>query len=133
MILEGTSRHFENGQRASKTKRLIGPLVHVNRGTITPGCRLRSRGTRLNSESTESWPTADVGHDRGARDYSFGSKTVSMTWITPLPHSMSALITLALFTFTPFDASIAISSPSTVLADFSLTTSAAKTLPGTTW
>ena len=35
-----------------------------------------------------------------SRNYSLGSRTVSITWITPLPQSMSALTTLALLIFT---------------------------------
>ncbi len=63
----------------------------------------------------------------------YGSKTVSITWITPLEPTMSVLITLALLTVT-FDplTSISRSFPFTVLA-FIVFTSAARTLPGTTW
>lgn len=61
-----------------------------------------------------------------------GINTVSMMWMTPLSAATSGVVTVASFTFTPSEASIFTSSPSTVLADFSLTTSAAITLPETT-
>ena len=64
----------------------------------------------------------------------FGSKTVSITWITPLEVSMSALITLALLIMTPFIASTEISLPWTVLTiAFLPAISDDITLPGTTW
>jgi len=63
----------------------------------------------------------------------YGSKTVSITWITPLEPTMSVLTTLAPLTVT-FDPSTLISRsfPFTVLA-FIVFTSAARTLPETTW
>ena len=63
----------------------------------------------------------------------FGINTVSITWITPLSAAMSVLVTWALSTITlsPLTATLT-EAPSTVLTspDF---TSAAITLPGTTW
>jgi hypothetical protein len=53
--------------------------------------------------------------------------------VRPLEASTSALITFAPLIFTPLDVSILTISPSTVLADLSFTTSAAVTLPATTW
>ena len=48
-----------------------------------------------------------ASHDHDHMIYSLGSSTVSITWITPLPQSMSALTTLALLIFTPSVVSIA--------------------------
>jgi len=63
-----------------------------------------------------------------------GRITLSITWITPLSHTISVCTTLALSTFTPPElTSMVTSLPSTVLAEWSLTTSAAITLPATTW
>src|SRR4051812_1504951 len=58
----------------------------------------------------------------------FGRSTASMTWITPLLAAMSVLVTRALLTVTPlFLAWILRLAPSSVLAEFSFTTSLAVT------
>ncbi len=60
--------------------------------------------------------------------------TVSITWITPLLAMMSVVTTLAPSTITPESVTvISISDPCTVVALSSSTTSAAVTLPATTW
>ncbi len=65
--------------------------------------------------------------------YIFGIITASITWITPLSATMSAFVTLALSTITPFMASMVTSVPCTVFAMVFLPAiSAAITLPGTT-
>jgi len=61
-----------------------------------------------------------------------GMMTESITWITPLSATMSVAVTLALSTFTPPLVETVISEPCTVLTLPALT-SAAITLPGTTW
>lgn len=62
-----------------------------------------------------------------------GMTTVSMTWITPLSATMSVLVTWALSTITLPSLTATVSdSPCTVLTLPDLT-SAAITLPGTTW
>ena len=58
---------------------------------------------------------------------------MSITWITPFEAAMSVLITLASSIFTPADGVDRHRLPCTVLASVSFTTSAAITLPGTTW
>jgi hypothetical protein len=68
-----------------------------------------------------------------ARAYSFGKITVSITWITPFEASTSVFVTFAPATVTPFAVSIATLWPWTVSAESSFTTSAARTLPATTW
>ena len=62
-----------------------------------------------------------------------GRITESMTWMTPFEASTSALTTLAPLILTPLDVSILTIWPSTVFASLSFITSAAITLPGTTW
>lgn len=62
----------------------------------------------------------------------FGSTTVSITWITPLSATTSALITLAPLTVTPPVVARVSSPPCTVLTLPALT-SLAITLPLTTW
>ncbi len=56
-------------------------------------------------EKGHGWQAA-ASRDLDQMNYSFGKRTVSITWITPLPQSMSALTTLALLIFTPSVASI---------------------------
>jgi hypothetical protein len=63
----------------------------------------------------------------------YGKITVSITWITPLDVLMSVATTLALLILTPASETDTFTSePSSVVADFNLTTSAAITLPATT-
>lgn len=62
----------------------------------------------------------------------FGITTLSMTWMTPLSAAMSVAVTLALSTITPPMVVMVSSLPWTVLTLPGLT-SAAMTLPGTTW
>src|SRR5574343_508694 len=61
-----------------------------------------------------------------------GMTTLSITWITPLLAVMSVLMTLAASTVTPPLVPMVSSLPCTVLTLPALT-SAAMTLPGTTW
>ena len=63
-----------------------------------------------------------------------GSRTLSMTWMTPLVAGMSAWVTVAFptMTFPPVVAMVS-SWPFTVLADFSVATCSELTFPGTTW
>ena len=58
---------------------------------------------------------------------------MSITWMTPFEHTMSVLTTLAPSTLTPVRRVDLHDWPWTVLASFSFTTSAAITLPATTW
>ncbi len=68
-----------------------------------------------------------------AAGYFFGISTASMTWITPLEHAMSALITLAPSTVTPLLPSTWTVEPPAVAGSSTLPeTSAAITLPGRT-
>ena len=62
-----------------------------------------------------------------------GSRTLSMTWMTPLVAGMSAWMTVAFptVTFPPVVAMVS-SLPFTVLADFSVATCSEPTFPGTT-
>src|SRR5690606_39488511 len=63
-----------------------------------------------------------------------GRITLSITWITPLLHLMSVAITFAPSTCTvPSFTSIFTFWPCTVAASVCFTTSAAITLPATTW
>lgn len=62
-----------------------------------------------------------------------GRITASITWITPLVATMSVLTTLAWSTLTPPRELIRMLWPWTVFALDILTTSAAMTVPGTTW
>ncbi|MEY3029841.1 MAG: hypothetical protein RL058_204 [Actinomycetota bacterium] len=65
----------------------------------------------------------------------WGSRTASITWTTPLHDSMSAVTTVAeplSTTFPPLTA-MEMSPPWRVVAESSSTTSAAMTVPGTTW
>lgn len=62
-----------------------------------------------------------------------GIRTVSMTWITPLEHWISALVTVASLIRTAALASILTSEPWSVVAVDSFTTSLASTDPLTTW
>src|SRR5271157_5625345 len=95
-----------------------------------------------NPSAKEASPSAGFGStldDAGlgsARVSLGGSKTVSMTWMTPLLVTTSVLVILALPTMTlPHLTWIATGFPWTVLMLFpsSFTTSAAMTLPATTW
>ena len=66
-------------------------------------------------------------------DQPFGIMTVSMTWITPLVHSMSAEVTVAPLTMTPLEPSTSSVSPETELGLIFLpATSAAITFAGIT-
>jgi hypothetical protein len=72
------------------------------------------------------WAAGHVGH--------FGSRTESMTWMTPFEQPMSACTTFASFTMTP-PASVEIfsSPPWTVFAELIPATSSEPTWPATTW
>jgi hypothetical protein len=80
-----------------------------------------------------SRPRAEGQMPPACRCVQFGRTTVSITWMTPLLAATSVLTTLALSTVTV--PSVTLTSrdwPLTVLA-FIVFTSAAMTLPGTTW
>lgn len=83
-------------------------------------------------------PTA-MGRRRGCEDrradlaYVLGMSTVSITWITPLSHSMSAVTTVALSMCTAPSLTATLTElPCTVGAAVNFMTSAAVTLPDTT-
>ena len=69
---------------------------------------------------------------RPFRAYIPGRMTESITWITPFEVSMSAVVTLASFTFTPPSVMMVISPPCTVAAFMPLDRSVDITLPATT-
>ena len=82
----------------------------------------------------QRWGTRDGRYRRGCSISYLGIMTLSMTWMTPLLHSISVFTTFALSTVTPdFPAVILTDLPLTVLAPVSFTTSCASTLPATTW
>src|SRR5215212_6831660 len=93
--------------------------------------RLMALQSIFSPNRRESLPAPSAG-DRVT--YDLGMITVSITWITPLDAVTSALLTVALSTFTALPlASIATVLPSTVLAVVVLPlTSLAITFPGTT-
>ena len=80
----------------------------------------------------------EIGWLGGRRDidaallHYFGRITLSMTWMTPLLATISVALTLAPSTVTPPVVATVISDPWTVLTLPALT-SAAMTLPATTW
>ena len=94
------------------------------------GRRTRSRGGALPSTS----PSALFQLGEACVSSYLGSRTVSITWITPFEQTMSALVTVASFTITlPPSIWIESSSPFTVFAEDSFVASAAITRRATTW
>ncbi len=113
---------------------------------VTPGKPRNSDGSqgrrpahRNNERNFLRWRSKQGGEGGEPLDLrphgrnQFGSTTVSMTWMTPLLAATSVFTTLALSTVTAPSATLMSSAwPLTVLA-FMVFTSAAMTLPGTTW
>ncbi len=87
---------------------------------------------KKNSDSVQKPSQSEFG--LSSRGTYLGMITESITWMTPFLQSMSVLTTVAPSIITlPSTTLIATFCPLAVFADVSLTTSAAITLPGTTW
>lgn len=84
-------------------------------------------GGRMNCSGHRSAPSS-------GRDVYSGSRTVSITWMTPLLAVMSTAVTVAPLTMTePSATTKATLEPCAVAAEEPSATSIAITLPGTTW
>ena len=103
-----------------------------------PRDHVENRGVRRGPPGFRSdvRPVRMASRREGPAQRDGGRRTVSMTWITPLEHSMSVLTTLDLpiITFSP-DTETGTVPPWTVLTALpsSFTTLAARTFEGTTW
>ena len=122
LIVLDAGRIVEQGTHA-ELLRAARPL----RGAVgAPVGRLHRRGLKTKKAAPEGAAVRTAGPAY------FGSTTLSMTWMTPLSATMSVLTTLALSTITPLVVDTVSALPCTVLTMPALT-SAAITLPGTTW
>src|SRR5690349_11452606 len=133
-----TGRSRPRRRRGRRTRRRIAGREPVHQAFAPTD--IRSRPKKVHPAAEDSGGVqSDPGVTWRAREYAsdvdyFGSSTVSITWITPFDAPTSAWVTVALSTITlPSTTLIATDWPLTVFAPSSLTTSAAITLPGTTW
>ena len=130
---EPGARPRSRSPSAGITPRAPRAILPQARQNLATTCRAPSAARRRRMTHVPGATLPGDGSGRSARCGYWGMRTVSITWMTPLDASTSALTTLAPFTFTPFDVSIFTIWPSTVFASLSFTTSAAMTLPATTW
>lgn len=113
----------------SAVKGLSPEQLPPDRGKVEPASEMFRAAASSNKkpEGATHLPALDPGSTH------FGSTTVSITWITPLLAATSDVVTFAPSTETlPLQAFTVSSLPFTVLT-MPLFTSAAITLPGTTW
>jgi hypothetical protein len=126
--------HFVSADFANVYFTLLSHLIFTSTACISiPACCILIQTSLMHSSCSDLKKKNGLELAYSSAIVYGGIRTASITWITPFEHSTSACITFALLTLTPPVVVIVRFPPCTVVRVVCIITSAAISLPDTTW